>query len=247
MLSRLWRRVSYFWCQRQMQADLTEELDFHRAMKQAELERAGVTDAGLASQRALGNQTLAREDARAVWIWRWLDDTARDAVYAQRNLRRHPGFAFVAITTLALGIGVTSAVFSLLYAAVINPFPLMDAERFVNIRLLDTSGSRPIFLTAQQFIALRQSDVVEDVVATDIWPMTLTGPELPEAINTQYLSTNGLTALRMQALLGRVFTEQDGALGQEPQRVVVLTHGFWQRHFGGQPEAIGQTMRLNRT
>src|SRR5690348_15728701 len=118
MLSRLWRRVSYLWLQRQRSADLTEELEFHRAMKQAELERAGVADAGPASQRALGNQTLAREEARAVWGWRWIDDLARDVTYAQRNLRRHPRFAFVAITTLALGIGVTSAVFSLLYAAV---------------------------------------------------------------------------------------------------------------------------------
>jgi putative ABC transport system permease protein len=248
MAFRFWRRLSYLWRQRQMDVDLAEELAFHREMKQRELEQSGMPagDAEAASRRTLGNSTLARENARAVWISQGLDDLWRDVMYAICSMRRHPGFACVAITTLALGIGVTTAVFSLLYAVVLNPFPLIDADRFVSIRLLDKSASRPVFLTARQFMELRRSVVLEDAVATDIWPMTLTGQDLPEAINTQYFSANGLTVLGMRPLLGRVFTEHDGPPGQEPQRVVVLTHRFWQRHFGGRPDAIGQILRLNR-
>ena len=76
--------------------------------------------------------------------------------------------------------------------------------------------------------------------------MTLTGQDLPEAVDTQYFSANGLTVLGVPPLLGRVFTEADGPAGEQPQRVVVLTYRFWQSHFGGRTEAVGQTLHLNR-
>ena len=76
--------------------------------------------------------------------------------------------------------------------------------------------------------------------------MTLTGGDLPEAVRTQYLSASALNVLGVPPLLGRVFNEADGPAGEQPQRVVVLTYRFWQRHFGGRPEAVGQTLYLNR-
>src|SRR5437879_13389101 len=76
--------------------------------------------------------------------------------------------------------------------------------------------------------------------------MTLTGQDLPEVVPTQYLSANGLSVLGVPPLLGRVFNESDGPAGEPPQRVVVLTYRCWQRHFGGRPEAVGQTLYLNR-
>jgi putative ABC transport system permease protein len=76
--------------------------------------------------------------------------------------------------------------------------------------------------------------------------MTLTGQGLPEAVRTQYFSANGLNVLGVPPLLSRVFNEADGPAGEQPQRVVVLTHRFWQRRFGGRPEAVGQTLYLNR-
>jgi predicted permease len=244
----LLRRLTYLWQQRQWATDLSEELEFHRTQKQLDLERRGMptAEAETASRRSLGNRTLACEDARAVWAWAWLDGVCRDLVYARGNLRRHPTFFVTAVITLALGIGVANAVFSVLYAVVINPFASIDIDRLVNLRLLDQSGPRPIFIDTRQFIALRESKVLEDVVAMDIWSMTLTGQDLPEAVSTQYFSANGLTALRMRPLIGRIFVESDGPPGEEPQRVVVLTHRFWQRHFGGRADAIGQTLRLNR-
>ena len=78
------------------------------------------------------------------------------------------------------------------------------------------------------------------------WEMTLTGQDLPETVHTQYFSANGLDVLGVPPLLGRVFHEADGPAGEQAQRVVVLTYRFWQRHFGGRPEAVGQTLQLNR-
>jgi MacB-like protein len=88
--------------------------------------------------------------------------------------------------------------------------------------------------------------VLEDAVATDIWPMTLTGQDLPESIDARYLSANALSMYGMPPFLGRVFAESDGPVGQESLRVVVLTYRFWQRHFGGRADVIGETLHLNR-
>ena len=87
---------------------------------------------------------------------------------------------------------------------------------------------------------------MDGAFVSNSWDMTLSGRDLPEAVRTQSLSASGLTVLGVPPLLGRVFTEADGPAGEQPQRVVVLTYRFWQRHFGGRPEAVGQTLHLNR-
>src|SRR5262249_17966530 len=95
-------------------------------------------------------------------------------------------------------------------------------------------------------VAIQQSDVFDGAFASNTWEMTLTGRGLPEAVRTQYFSANGLNVLQVPPLFGRVFNEADGPAGVPPQRGVVLTYRVWQRHFGGRPEAVGQTLYLNR-
>src|ERR1700674_3296267 len=100
LVRRLWTLIR----PRQLDADLVEELEFHRAMKQKELEARGMepVEARFEAQRALGNVRLAREDARAVWIWPWLESVWQDAAYVVRTFRRQPGFTAGALMTLAL-------------------------------------------------------------------------------------------------------------------------------------------------
>src|SRR5690606_8679458 len=95
-------------------------------------------------------------------------------------------------------------------------------------------------------VALQHSDVLDGVFASNTWQMTLTGQGVPEVVGTQQVSANGLNVLGVPPLLGRVFNEADGPAGEPPQQVVVLTHRFWQRHFGERLEAVGQTLHLNR-
>lgn len=124
------------------EADLQEELDTHRAMRQAQLERDGLTpsEAAEASRRSLGNVTLAREDATAVWQGRIAGSLWRDLRYSVRILRRSPGFACVAIVTLALGLGATTALFSVADEVLFRPLAVADPGHLVLFRR--TSGPR---------------------------------------------------------------------------------------------------------
>ena len=113
-------------------------------MTQEKLERDGLAspDALRASRRALGNVTLAREDARAVWIWPSLERMWQDVRYGARLLRKHPAFAATAILTLAVGIGTTTTVFSVVEAEIWKPLPFPDAHRLVALYTTGPSASR---------------------------------------------------------------------------------------------------------
>src|SRR5436190_419831 len=175
-----------------------------------------------------------------------MDTLAADLRYALRIFRRSPGFAATAVVSLAVGIAAATGLFSIVNAALLNPFPFADINRIVRLDMIDKGKPRGLSVTARQLVALQHSDVLDGAFASNTWEMTLTGQDLPEAVPTQYFSANSLNVLGVPPLIGRVFNEADGPAGEQPQRVVVLTYRFWQRHFGGQPEALGQTLSLNR-
>src|SRR5438093_11379856 len=134
------RRVWYVIRQRQFARELAEEIEFHRAMTQQELERNGVHRANAEDQakRAIGNATLAREDARGVWIWPWLESIWQDAAYAGRNLRRQPGFTAVVVMVLATVIGLHTTLVTVIAGVVLRPWPgIRDGEHVVAIYLVE--------------------------------------------------------------------------------------------------------------
>jgi len=157
---------------------------------------------------------------------RLLDILAVDLRFALRTFRRSPGFAATAVVSLAVGIAAASGLFSIVNAALLNPFPFADIDRIVTLGMIDKGKPRGLSVTARQLAALQQSDVLNGAFAANNWEMTLTGEDLPEAVTTQYFSANGLNVLGVPPLLGRVFNEADGPAGEQPQRVVVLTYRF---------------------
>src|SRR6187399_3045209 len=175
-----------------------------------------------------------------------LDILAADLRYALRIFGRSPGSTATAVVSLAVGIAAATGLFSIVNAALLNPFPFADINRIVRLDMLDKGKPRGLGVTARQLVALQHSDVLDGAFVSNTWEMTLTGQDLPEAVRTQYFSANALNVLGVPPLLGRVFNEADGPAGEQPQRVVMLTYRFWQRHFGGRPEAVGQTLYLNR-
>src|SRR5437867_1102462 len=139
-MRQLLQRVWHLLRQRRVETELADEMEFHREMKQQELEQRGVDpiEAGFAARRSLGNATLAKEDARAVWIWPWLDGLRQDATYAFRQMRREPGVTLVILIVLALGIGATTTMFSAVESVLIKPLPFPNPDRLVNVREVDT-------------------------------------------------------------------------------------------------------------
>jgi predicted permease len=170
-----------------------------------------------------------------------------DLRYAARELRRRPGFALTAILSLALGIGATSAVFSVVYGVLINPFPYVGADRMMQLSLIDNAGRfRYPGMTGAQLDQLRQARTVESVVGEDGWNLTTTDGDIPEDVSASYISPNAPNHWGVRALLGRWLIPADAPPGQEPERVVVLGYQFWQRYFSGDPDVVGRTIQLVR-
>jgi predicted permease len=171
----------------------------------------------------------------------------QDLRYALRQLINSPGFTLTAVISLALGIGATTAVFSVVYAALINPYPFPEADRIMRLTVEDKGGDeRWINLNGPQIRQLRDSPAVGSLIAMDDWSMTLTGPDVPEDVETIELTPDGFNFLGVPAWRGRGLVPSDAPEGQSPQPVVVLSYRFWQRHFNSDPGALGRTLQLNR-
>jgi putative ABC transport system permease protein len=170
----------------------------------------------------------------------------QDLQYAARNLWRNRGFASAAIVILAVGIAASTGLFAVVDAFVLHPLPYADAERLAHVRLLPPSGPpRSAMVTADEFLAIRRASTLDGAYLSDGFTKTLGGASFPESVWIEHYTGNAPSLLGMRPIIGRVFTEADAPLGGEPSPVVVLSQGFWQRHFGGDPRAIGQTLRLD--
>jgi putative ABC transport system permease protein len=168
-----------------------------------------------------------------------------DLRYSARELRKRPGFVLTAVLSLALGIGATSAVFSVIYAVLIDPFPYPGADRMMEFRLLDKSGNdRYTGFNGPQIQQLRQAKSVESVVGMDYWNLTTTDGDIPEDVQTNYITPDYPNHWGMAALYGRWLVPSDAPFGRDPQPVVVLSYEFWQRYYLGDPNVIGRTIQL---
>ncbi|PYU44221.1 MAG: ABC transporter permease [Acidobacteria bacterium] len=173
----------------------------------------------------------------------WLQDVR----YSLRQLIKSPGFTLTAVVSLALGIGATTAVFSVIYAALINPYPYPAADRIVRLTITSKAGSSDwVNPNGPQIRQLRQLPVVESVLAMDFQSLILTAHDLPENVNAITLISNGFDDLGVPPLLGRGLLPSDAIDGQEPQPVVVLSYRFWRKQFFANPDVLGKTLQLDR-
>jgi len=169
----------------------------------------------------------------------------QDLRFTFRELRKRPTFTLTAIFSLALGIAATSAVFSVIYAVLIDPFPYPHSERIVQLNVLDSAGHDRYFgFTGPQLQQLRQAKSVESISAEDGWDLTTTDGDIPENVQAAYLSPEDPNPWGVQALYGRWLIPSDAPFGQDPQPVVVLGYKFWQRYYLGDPSVIGRTIQL---
>ncbi len=169
----------------------------------------------------------------------------QDLRYSCRQLIKLPGFSLTAIVSVALGIGATTAVFSVIFAILADPYPYAAPDRMVHMRLVQPNGDlRGFGLNGPQWQVLRKSPVVEDTFLEDDWNLTVTGSDVPEDVQGVYFSSNGFNFFGVPTVLGRGLQPSDAIDGQDPQPVVVLGYKFWQRHFNGDRSVIGSRMQL---
>ncbi len=170
----------------------------------------------------------------------------QDLRYSLRQVIKSPGFTLTAVISLALGIGATTAVFSVIYAALLNPYPYPNADRIVRITTTSKAGRAWASPNGPQIQQLRQLPIIKTVLAMDYYPMVLTGHELPENVDGIGLVSDGFDDLGLPPLLGRGLLPSDAIDTQDPQPVVVLSYKFWRKQFFGNPDVLGRTLQLDR-
>ena len=170
----------------------------------------------------------------------------QDLRFAFRELRKRPGLAVTAVFSLTLGIGATTAVFSVIYGLLANPYPYKAADRMIHLTVLNEKGdTRWIGVTGPQLKLLRQVKCLESVAATwGTWNLTTTDEELPQDVPSVQLTGNAGNHFGVPAMLGRTLIPSDAPDGQDPQPVVVLSYLFWQRHFNSDPTVVGRNLQL---
>lgn len=169
----------------------------------------------------------------------------QDLRYCFRMLRQRPSFTIVAVATLALGIGASTAIFSIVNVVILNPFPYPDPERLVLVRqqLPQIGVSDQLRSSGPEFVDLVQSGIFERVAAYEPVSRNLTGSEEPERVAATKVSTDFFPMLGVEPFLGRtILPEEQGPKGQ---RVLVISHSLWQRRFGGDKAVLGQKVALD--
>lgn len=174
--------------------------------------------------------------------WSVFGSILQDMSYALRQLRRNPGFTAVAVLTLALGIGATTAIFSVVHGVMLQPFPYKDPGRLAVIALTWPGGR--FWLSEKDVFTIReQATLLEAVAAVDESEATLLGGKEPEQMMVALVSSNFFPVLGVQPAIGRAFTHEDEMPNGPP--VVIISYGLWQRRFGGSPDVLDKVLEFD--
>ena len=231
---------------RQMDREIDDEISSHLAEATEEYVRQGLSpeEARRAAQRSFGGVPQAKEVYRQVWSFMWLTELPRDLRYALRTLRKSPAFTTTAAATLALAIGANTTMFSVLNAVLLRPLPYRAPEQLAMLWTEDPTQNlhegRSALWDVEQWRT--QSQSFADMATFDSVTTTLTAAEGAEQIVGASTSPNLLSLLGVRPVRGRNFSTEET---EEQNRLVLISHRFWQARFGGSNDAIGATLVLN--
>jgi putative ABC transport system permease protein len=233
-----------FWRKRK-QSDFSDEIQAHLALEVARLQGEGMTptEAEAAARRAFGNVASAQEHFYESSRWLWLEHIKRDLFYAVRVLLRSPGFTAIAITTLALGIGATAAIFSFVNAVLLKPLPYPHPEQIVSVGEKRPDGFSNPISTLNFLDWERQNRCFEYLAALAFDKVTLTGSDRPQEVKVHRVSASYFKVLGAGAALGRTFAASESEPGNDLE--VVLSNRIWRSRFGGDSQIIGRKIILD--
>ncbi|HEY6385849.1 MAG TPA: ABC transporter permease, partial [Candidatus Acidoferrum sp.] len=238
-------RFLFRWRKRRNE-ELNEEIQGHLELAARENMESGLAlkDAQTAARHEFGSIALAEEVTRDMWGGRWFEDLVQDLRYALRMLRKSPGFTAVAVLTLALGIGATTATYSVTYATLIEPLPYPKPDRLVMV-WPQLQHRRIWGVSTGEFMDWKQ----QSVVFSDLNAAMLPGPRFnmataaqPEFVEAQAVTPGYYDMMGVRAMLGRRFLPEEGMPGKD--HVVFMTYRFWKK-LGADRNIIGKSQRMN--
>ncbi len=231
-------------------AHLQAELNFHLEQQIAENIAGGMNpeEARFAALRMFGNSTLLNEEAQSFWSWNWLESLWRDLRYGVRTLVRTPGFSLMAILVMALGIGATTSLFTIVRSVLLEPLPFRDPDKLVMLYENFGQGSPNPYnvVSPAVFHDWRQtSHGFQDMAAWRWWGCNITGEtgEMPEVVTAAAGTWSFFSVLGVEPVYGRAFTEDEDRLGASD--VVVISWSLFQSRFGGERRVVGKTVKLD--
>jgi len=236
LLGRTLRRLS-FWARRdQLSRELTAELDLHLQLKEtAEREKGRGDRASEESRRDMGNMTMAKEESRDMWGFISIDDLLHDVRYALRMFGRNPGFASIAVLSLALGIAGNTAIFSIINTLLIKPLPFKEPSRLIRITGLYPKAILGYF---QQ-----RSRTLDIAFVSPGSEFNLTGVGPASRIRGSETSANFFSVIGATVERGRTFQRDENRPGNNS--VIILSRELWNAKFNGDPNVLGRTITLN--
>jgi predicted permease len=202
-----------------------------------------VTAAGVQMKRELGNAGVIQAVTHDQSAWTWLEDLLQDLRYGARTLRKAPGFSAVAILTLALGIGVNTALFSVVNGVLLNPLPYPKANQLVALWWDRTPGQHSSITYLNFLDWQKQNTAFSSLGAIQQDNMIVTGAGEPERVDGVRISANFFDLLGVKPLLGRSFRPAEDQVGAGP--VALIGDGFWSRKYGSSPDVLGKSITVD--
>jgi predicted permease len=245
-LRRFLIRLSNFATGRSADQRLREEIAEHLAFQTEENLRAGMSPAEARRQAAikLGSAEAIREYHHAEQSLPFIENLLADLRYALRMLRRSPGFALIAIATMALGVGATTAIYSVIDATLLHPLPYPNPSELVRIEDdLPGVGAQDVSVSVPEWKDLENSGIFQYVAIDGFGSGNLTGSAQPTRIAAKVVTPNYFAMLGVGAQLGRTFDPGDNTPGFNLE--VVISDGLWKRAFGADPRILARTVRLD--
>lgn len=230
----------------QTENDLRDELRSHVEFRMQALERSGLNRAE-AERRArieFGSAERFKEECREALGGNFVDDIVQDLRFSLRTLRKSPGFTFIIVLTIALGVGATTAIYSVVDATLLRPLPYSQPEQLVSIQAdLPGLNAQDAGISEPEWQDLQRSGIFEYVSPTWFDENNITGSARPARIRLLLVAPNYFPLLRVQPQLGRVFNPQDHSPGLIPE--IVISDGFWKRGFGADPHVLDKSVRMD--